>query len=102
MRSLFIKTATVKRLSYTGDVSSYSTQSGTIHGFFAPLDQNQVPKEIKIASQAHKYTCEGGSSITAADILTIDSTDYAVRGIRRYTMGSLDLLDVILEKSVKI
>ncbi len=101
MRSLFTTPATVARLAYVSDVGSYVTQSGTIYGYFAPLDQEQRPADAKIGSQGFKFTCDGSSNIVASDRLTISSVQYMVRGLRRYTMGSLDLLDVLLEKSVK-
>lgn len=92
--------ATVKRLSYTNDVGTYSVVA-TLRGLFLPLDPQQAPMEIKAGVQAHKFTTDAALTINPSDVLTINSEDYQVKGQRRYTMGSLDFLDIILEKSAR-
>lgn len=100
--SMLSTTATIKRLSYTSDVGTYSTVSGTtLYGLFLPLDPANQPAEVQMGMQAYKFTTEGSSTVYASDVLTISSTDYQVKGLRRYTVGSLDFLDIILEKAAR-
>lgn len=101
MRHLFTTTATVNRLSYTGDKSTYSSV-GTVDGYLEPIDPNMTGAAVAgIQAQSHTFKCDGSSDILATDRLTIASQDYAVAGIRRYIVGSLDLLDVALEEGIK-
>ena len=100
--SNFSTPATIKRLTYASDKGTYATVSGvTLYGLFLPLDPAQQPAEVKIGQQAYKFSCDGAATVYPSDFLTIDSVDYAVKGVRRYTMRSLDFLDIILEKSVR-
>ena len=99
--SLYDSTATIKRLSYASDVGTYAAVSGTLYGLFLPLDQSQQPNEVQSGVQAYKFTTDGSATLYASDILTISSTDYQVKGLRRYTVRSLDFLDIILEKSAR-
>lgn len=94
--------ATIKRLSYSSDKGTYSTVAGvTLYGFFEPLDPSQMPADVKMAQQGYRFFVDGASTVYASDMLTIDSVDYAVRGLRRYTAGSIDHLEILLEKSVR-
>lgn len=99
--SSFSTPATIKRLTYASDKGTYSTVSGTIYGQFLPVDPAQQPAEVKIGQQAYKFTTEGATTVYPSDYLTISSVDYAVKGVRRWTQGSLDFIDIILEKSVR-
>lgn len=98
---MFTTPATVQRLTQTGDKSAYAAVAGTILGFFAPVDPEQRPQTAQIASMAYQFICTGETSILVSDILTVNSLAYTVRGVRRYTLESLDFLDCILELSVK-
>jgi len=100
--SFFTTSATIKRLTQTSDKSAYASVSGTIMGFFAPVDPDQRPKSAELASQAYQFACSGENDVRVVDILTINSVDYTVRGVRRYTLESVDFLDCIIEKSVKM
>lgn len=101
--SNFQTTATIKRLTQTADKSAYAAVSGvTLYGLFLPLDPAHQPAEVKIGQQAYKFSCDGSVTVNVSDFLVISSVDYAVKGIRRFTMGSLDFLDIIVEKSVRI
>lgn len=100
--SLYDTTATIKRLSYTSDVGTYTTVSSTtLYGLFLPIDPAQQPNEIQAGVQGFKFSTDGSATVYASDILTISSVDYQVKGLRRYTMRSLDFLDIILEKSAR-
>ena len=100
--SMLSTPATIKRLTYTADVGTYAAVAGvTLQGLFLPLDPQQAPQETKSGVQAYKYTVDGAGTVYASDILTIAAADYQVKGLRRYTLGSLDFLDVILEKAAR-
>jgi hypothetical protein len=100
--SFFTTAATVKRLTQTVDKSAYAVVAGTIYGFFQPIDPDQRPKAAEIVSQGYQFICSGENDIRAADLLTVASKVYTVRGIRRYTLESIDILDCLLELSVKV
>lgn len=98
---MFTTAATLKRLTYTGDKSAYAAVSGTIYGLFAPVDPDMRPVAAQIGAQAYAFSCTGETDIKASDVLTVASKDYTVRGIRRYTLESIDFLECLLELSVK-
>lgn len=100
--SAYETVATKKRLaSYSGDKSSYASVAGDITGYFEPLDPNTNPGAAHIGGQAYRFTAEGTNDIKEHDILTISSVDYQVKGVRRYTMGSIDVIDCLLSKANK-
>lgn len=100
--SLYDTTATIKRLTYLADVGTYSTVSGvTLYGLFLPLDPEKNPNQVKAGTQAFKFSTDGTATVYASDILVIDATNYQVRGLRRYTIKSLDFLDIILELTAR-
>lgn len=100
--SLFDTTATIKRLTYTSDVGTYAAvASTTLYGFFAPLDPMKEPNQVSAGVQGYKFSTDGSATVYASDILTINSTDYQVKGLRRYTMRSLDFLDITLELAAR-
>jgi hypothetical protein len=98
---MFVFPATVKRLTYTGDKSVYGAVAGTIYGHFAPVDPDQRPQAAQIGAQVYMFVCSGEKDIRATDIVTVNSIDYHVRGVRRYTLESLDFLDCLIELPVK-
>lgn len=92
-------TATVNRMTYVGDKSTYSSV-GTVEGYLEPVEKNkELIGHDSILGQEWMFRCNGDEDIREADKLTIDSVSYAVSGVRRYTAGTLDLLDVMLERS---
>lgn len=95
---MFNTPATIKRLSYTSDIGSYATVSGvTLFGLFEPFDPQQAPIETQAGVQAYKFSTDGNAVVYASDIIVINSVEYQVKGLRRYVLGSLDFLDIILE-----
>lgn len=101
MGSLFSTPASLKRLSYTADKGTYSAVTGTLFGLFVPIDQSQQPAEVKAGVQAYRYQTDGSVTAYASDVLTVASVDYQVKGVRRFTMGSIDFVDLILEKAAR-
>jgi len=93
--------ATVKRQAYTADKSTYSTVSGTINGYFAPTATNESTGYQGIISQSYQFVTDGQQDIRANDRLTINSEEYGVKGIQRFTLLSQDVLLCTLNKSVK-
>ncbi len=92
---------TVKRNTYTGDKSSYVTQSGTIFGYFSPTATNESIGAQGIISQSYQFTTDGAYDIQANDRLVINTVEYGVKGIQRFTQLSQDVLVCTLNKSVK-
>lgn len=98
MTSMETTVATKKRLgAYSGGKASYSSVAGNIFGNFQPLTPNQLTEGLGIIGQPYLFVTQGDVDIKAADILTIDSLDYKVKGVRRQQNGSIDALEVTLE-----
>lgn len=98
MRFNYSTSATQKRLAtYSGNKSSFAAVSGTIRGFFAPMEPSQKTEALGIIDQAFEFTTDGYKDIQVNDILTISSKDYGVKGVARYTMGSQDILRCVLQ-----
>lgn len=96
-------TATQKRLgAYSGNKASYATVSGaSFNGSFQPLDP-KMSITLELSGQGYMFVTNGSADIKANDILTINSVDYHVQGIARYTQASIDILKCTLTLSVKI
>lgn len=98
MRYHYNTVATQKRLSaYSGNKSTFADVSGTLHGFFTPIDNYQRVQSLGIIGQAFEFITDGAKDIKANDIITIDSTAYGVVGVSRYRMASQDILRVYLQ-----
>jgi len=91
---------TVKRNTYTGDKSTYTTQATTVFGYFAPTSTNETIGAQGIISQSFQFVTDGTQDIQANDRLVIGSTEYGVKGIQRFTQLSQDVLVCTLNKSV--
>lgn len=102
MKFDFNTAATQKRLAYTGDKSAYSTVAGvTFYGHFEPVDSEYKANQLGMGTKGFLYFTDGPSDIAATDILTINSTDYRVRAVRRYTLKGQDYLEVGVEVDIK-
>ena len=98
MRFNYNTSATIKRLAtYAGGKSSYASVSGTIRGFFIPVEPSQKTAALGIVDQAYEFTTDGNKDIRVNDIVTVSNVDYGVKGLARYTMGSIDNLKVTLQ-----
>jgi len=99
MRFQFNSTATQKRLAtYSGNKAAYAVVSGvSIRGFFVPIENMQKSAALGVVGQGYEFTTDGAKDILVNDILTINSIDYKVAGVARYTMASQDFLKVILQ-----
>lgn len=92
---------TIKRQTYTGDKSTYATVAGTIMGYFAPTSTNETVGSQGIISQSYQFITDGPQDIRQNDRLVINSTEYGVKGVERFTQLSQDVLICTLNKSVK-
>lgn len=99
--SSFVDPVTVKRLSQTADKSAYVSITGTIYGFFVPVDQDQNIISLKIVGQAYKFSTDGINDIRPGDILTYLGEEYGVKGTQKLTQKSLSVLLCYLEKRQK-
>lgn len=100
--SSFQDAVTVKRLTQTNDQSAYATVSGvTYYGFFRPVDTSQNIIALRITGQAYQFTTDGANDIRNSDILTYNSEEYGVLGVKRMTQKGIDTLDCFLEKRQK-
>lgn len=97
MRFNYDTIATKQDLSYTGNKGSYSG-SAEFYGFFSPIDSDENVIALGIVGQAYQFVTEGTADIEATDILTINSEEYRVRGVRRNRMKRQDKLTCIMEK----
>lgn len=96
MSSMETNVATKKRLgSYSGGKASYSSVAGNIFGNFQPLDPSQGLQAIGIMGQAYQFITTGDQDIKVNDILTVNSVDYTVKGVRRQQNGSIDSLECV-------
>lgn len=96
----YTSVATVKRNTYTGDKSSYVTQSTPINGYFAPTSTTETAGSQSIISQSYQFVTDGPEDIRANDRLVINSVEYGVKGVQRFTQLSQDVLICTLNKSV--
>lgn len=100
--SSFTDPVTVKRLTQTNDQSEYATVSGvTYYGFFRPVDTSQNIIALRITGQAFQFSTDGINDIRISDILTYNSEEYGVLGIKRMTQKGVDVLHCYLEKRAK-
>lgn len=98
MRFHYNKSATVKRLAtYSGNKSAFASVAGTIRGFFIPLEPSQKTEALGIIDQAYEFTTDGQKDIKVNDTLTIDSIEYRVKGVARYTMFGQDVLKCTIQ-----
>lgn len=97
----YTTTATIKRQSYTADKSTYATVAGTVFGYFGPTTPTEGVGAQTIISQAYQFVTDGPNDIRANDRLVIDSVEYGVKGVQRFTQLSQDVLICTLNKSVK-
>jgi hypothetical protein len=95
-------TATQKRVgTYSKNKATFATVTGaSFTGALDPMDE-QMSLALGLAGQGYRFTTEGGADIKANDILIINSVEYHVRGVSRYTQGAIDILKCILVLSVK-
>ncbi len=102
MRNLCEKKASLERLgAYSGNKASYVSTGTEIRGFLMPIDSDQNVIALGIMGQAYEFTTQGYQDIQIKDVLTIETVEYRVRGIKRETAGVLDVLVLTLELSVK-
>lgn len=99
MRSLINKTFTSTRLTQTGKKSAYgASTSGECH--FRQMDEQTSSINQIQYGLGFKMTVEGSADILVSDIVTIDSIEYAVQGVKKEAMGSLEYTEVVLIKKV--
>lgn len=98
MFSAFEDVATLERLSYTGNKSSYSAVAGSIFGQLTPIATSQNTIALKIQGQAHRFITDSGNDIVVGDRLTIDGVAYVARGLQKYRLKSINVLHVYLEE----
>jgi len=98
---MFTVPMTLERLVQTADKSAYGSTGGTIYGLLVPIDNDKRVQSLQIGAQAYMWACSGDQDVQVADILTIQSQVYTVRGIKRYVLESIDFLDCLIELGVK-
>lgn len=78
----------IKRQSYTGGKSSYSSVgSGT--GYLRPLSEEQAQANQMQWGQAFSLIVECAVDIREGDRVVVDSVEYAVKGVANHNRGGL-------------
>ena len=97
-------TATITRLQVevaNPNIESW-TSLGTINVMFLPLSDQmrQIAVAQGITGKAYKLFAEASEDIQATDRVTIDSTEYDVRGIKKYegSKTGIDHLEILIEE----
>lgn len=101
MRTNYNYTATLQRLGAYGDTATYGAVSGSVLGWFIPLEGSQKTIALGIIGQGYEFTCDGAEDVRVNDIMTIDTVAYSVKGVSRFKSFSQDILKVVLELNVK-
>lgn len=84
VRVFFRQDITVKRLTRdTGNASkeAYAAQSGSVKGCLMQLAPNDAMLSEGNPAKSATLFFEDGGNITDGDIVTIDGSDYTVRGV---------------------
>jgi hypothetical protein len=98
MNSMQTQVATKKRLgAYSGGKATYASVAGNIFGSFQPLGASDDVVALGIVGQAYQFIADGSTDVITGDILTINSQDYTVKGVRRQTNGSVDELECLMQ-----
>ena len=101
MRGLFNEVATVSRLSsYSGGKASMQAIAGEVEGHFEPVDNDYNNITLNMQGQAYLFMSEGDADIRENDILTIQGSNYGVKGTAPFYQKSVFYLRVILERSI--
>lgn len=96
--SFFTKAWTSKRLVQNGSKSSLTAQGSGI-GHFRQMDEkSQQINQIQIG-EGYTLTVEGAADIVTTDRITVDGQDYDVQGIKRETLGSIDVKQCVLVRN---
>ncbi len=80
LETFYTKTATINRLSYTGDVSSFSAV-GTAKGYLRPLSETQASDNGFQFGQAFMFQVPVSVDIIEGDTLTIDGQIFNIKGV---------------------
>lgn len=99
MYHLFNQSATLKRYDRVTGTNKLRYNTGTtIYCHFQPMDSGYSNTTDGGLSQAHRMWCDSTTDIREGDLITIDSKDYKVRGVKDYTISNYKHKRVILEK----
>ena len=77
----------IKRQSYVGNISSFTTV-GTGTCYLRPLSEVESSNNGFQYGVAYSVICETSLDIREMDKITIDSTDYLVKGVVNHNRGS--------------
>lgn len=95
--SFFTKSWTSKRLVQTGSKSSLTSQASGI-GHLRQMDEKSQQLNAIQIGEGYILMVEGGADIVVTDRITVDGQDYDVQGIKRETLGSIDVKQCVLTR----
>lgn len=97
INNFYNSTATIKRLTYSGNKGTYANQT-TIVGHLQqanPFFQQQL---AQIYTLSHLFWCASDALVNINDNLTIDNITYSVKGIQSNNYGVNKHKELHLEK----
>ncbi len=98
MSPFFDKTFTVKRLTQSGDKSSY--QSVSVDGACMLRQAGAHLTQINGLQYGELWEmyAAAGVDVRTTDRVTVDGVDYTVKGVRSDTLGGADYTHILLVK----
>lgn len=93
----YTDTATVRRLSYVDNKSTYATVD-TVDGHLQQATAYVVAQTASLYTLSHLFWCAVDSNIAVNDNVLIDGAEYSINGIWKNNYGRNDHLECHIEK----